>query len=358
MVTQMDGISLKRAASFALLAAAALCGARAQTPPAATPQTPAMFFADASRLGVPFAKDPSVIRFHGRYWMYYSVPASTRDHNATAPGTTGWSIGVAQSNDLVHWTKVGEVSPVQDVERDGIAAPGARVLNGKVELFYQTYGHAKLDAICHATSGDGLHFDRDPSNPVYRPMQMPWSVGRAIDAEVYPYGKQLLLLFATRDPAMKIQEIGLAAAPLGSGYGRGTWRDLSTAKPVLAPLEPWEMLCIEAPTLLTHNGLLYLFYAGGYNNAPQQIGVATSRDGRKWKRLYDHPLLANGAPGTWNSSESGHPGVFTDDDGKTYLFFQGNNDHGRTWYLSVKEIRWHGMEPYLVDFSGRQPLRP
>ena len=48
-----------------------------------------------------------------------------------------------------------------------------------------------------------------------------------------------------------------------------------------------------------------MFYASGYNNNPQQIGVATSADGVNWTRLFHEPLLTNGAPGEWNSSESG-----------------------------------------------------
>ena len=84
-----------------------------------------------------------------------------------------------------------------------------------------------------------------------------------------------------------------------------------------------------------------MFYAGAYNNAPQQIGVAISADAVHWKRLSDKPFLPVGAPGTWNGSESGHPGVFTDDDGQAYLFYQGNRDKGTTWYLSCARIRWN-----------------
>ena len=49
----------------------------------------------------------------------------------------------------------------------------------------------------------------------------------------------------------------------------------------------------------------------------------------------------------WNSSESGHPGLFVDDDGETYMFFQGNNDHGKTWYLSWVKIGWKDGKPYV-----------
>ena len=60
-------------------------------------------------------------------------------------------------------------------------------------------------------------------------------------------------------------------------------------------------------------------------------------------------LLANGAPGEWNSSESGHPGLFEDDDGQLYMFYQGNNDHGRTWFLSWVKIGWDGDKPRVIQ---------
>ena len=310
---------------------------------------PTVYYSDTSRLGRPYAKDPSVILFNGSYWMYYSIPATSAPKPGANGFAAGWGIGIASSQDLLHWTKAGEVEPVQAVEADGIAAPGARVIDGKIHLFYQTYGKGKLDSICHATSTDGIHFDRDPSNPIFRPTKMPWSVGRAIDAEVFVHdGSVAWLFFATRDPEMKVQMIGMASAPL-SHLGRGAWHDISTAAPTLKPELPWEQDCIEAPTVLKHGGLYYLFYAGAYNNKPQQIGVATSKDGKAWKRMSDRPLLSNGKPGTWNASESGHPGVFTDSDGKTYLFFQGDDDNGHTWGISMLEIKWHGQAPYLVD---------
>ena len=68
----------------------------------------------------------------------------------------------------------------------------------------------------------------------------------------------------------------------------------------------------------------------------------------------DEPFLRNGPPGSWNASESGHPGIFRDDDGRTYLFYQGNNDHGRTWHLSKVEVRWKHDRPYVVPEPARR----
>ena len=293
---------------------------------------PEMYFSDDSRLGRPFAKDPSVVRFGKLYYLYYSLPGS--------PESPAWGIGIATSKDLLNWTKVGEVLPEPGtVEESGICAPGARVIDGAVHLFYQTYGNGPADAICHATSTDGLTFVRNPTNPVFRPEGV-WCCGRAIDAEVYPVGNRLLLYYATRDPEFNIQMLGVAMAQLTSGFGRGTWTDLSHKGPMLKPELPWEKNCIEAPTVMRRNETFFLFYAGGYNNEPQQIGLATSPDGVHWQRASDEPFLRSGAPGEWNSSESGHPGVFVDPRGKTYLFFQGNADDGQTWFLSRKLLAW------------------
>lgn len=301
-----------------------------------------MRFSDTSRLGRPFAKDPAVVRLGDEYLLYYSLPPydpSRRPEGAPE----GWTIGIARSTDLSHWEKVGEVLPEQDCERQGLCAPGARVLDGRVHLFYQTYGNGPRDAICHAVSDDGRHFVRNAQNPVFRPTG-DWNCGRAIDADVIVHGGRLLLLCATRDPAMRVQMLVAAEAELDSGFGRDAWRQLG-AGPALAPELPWEEACIEAPALFVRDGRLFMFYAGAYNNAPQQVGVATSEDGVAWTRLSEQPFLPNGRRGEWNASESGHPFTFTDDDGALYLFFQGNNDHGQTWHLSQVGVAWENGRP-------------
>lgn len=314
---------------------------------------PKMYFSDSTKLGRPFAKDPSVIAFRGEYLMYFTLPPA---HEQGSGEGSDWSIGIARSTDLFHWKKVAEVQATQPAEQNGVVAPGARVIDGKVHLFYQSYGHGAKDAICHAWSTDGVHFTHDPTNPVYRPTEMPWSVGRAIDAEVllHPENGKAYLYFATRDPSMTKQMIGMAEADLNSGFGAGSWKDISKDGPVLAPLLPWEQICIEAPSVVKHGSMYYMFYAGAYNNQPQQIGVASSKDAVHWKRISDAPLLANGPAGSWNSSESGHPGVLQVS-GKAYLYFQGNNDHGHTYFLSMIPLKWLNGKPVLDRLAALAP---
>ncbi len=299
------------------------------------PDKPLMYYTDTT-YGRAFAKDPDVARFKDRYWMYYTV---------ARPGK-GIAIGIAQSQDVTNWKKVGDILPDAPYEKNGLGAPAAIVLGRKVHLFYQSYGNGPKDAICHAWSEDGIHFTRNESNPIFRPTGA-WNCGRAIDADVFPHAGKLLLYWATRDPSYETQMVGVSAAPLQSDFSRKMWTQLCDG-PVLKPELPWEKQCIEAPSVVKRDGRLFMFYAGGYNNEPQRIGCAVSADGVSWERLSEYPLLPNGKKGAWNSSESGHPGIFEDNNGLHYLFFQGNNDRGKTWYLSKMAVKWEAGQPYLI----------
>jgi beta-1,2-mannobiose phosphorylase / 1,2-beta-oligomannan phosphorylase len=305
-------------------------------------KAPVMMFGDTTRTGSPFSKDPHVIRFGESYLMYYTV----RPYKDVSNPVKGLGIGIAESRDLVNWKKIGEITPSAGYESNGLCAPCARVIDGRVHLFYQTYGNGKNDAICHAWSDDGIKFTRNATNPIFHP-EAPWTCGRAIDAEVIKFKDQYLLYYATRDPDYKIQMQGVAVAPATTDFGRQDWKNLSTEKPMLKPELPWEKDCIEGASVIEKNGKLYMFYAGAYNNAPQQIGVAISTDGVNWTRFSEEPFLKNGGPGEWNSSESGHPHIFVDKNSRTFLFFQGNNDKGKTWYISNIEVKWNDKGPYL-----------
>lgn len=297
-----------------------------------------MLFTNTTR-GGSFAKDPAVIRLNGRYFLYHSTRPTPE---------LGLGIGIAESEDLENWEVTGEVPLTQPCEEKGIGAPAAIVLGGVVHLFYQTYGNGPKDAICHATSTDGRHFEKDPTNPIFRPTD-DWCCGRAIDADVVVFGDKLMLYFATRDHEFAIQKVGGAFAPLKSDYSRGCWRQITNGS-LLTPELKWEGKCIEAPAVIEEAGRLYMFYGGSYNCTPQQIGCAVSEDGVFFRRCSSEPFLRPGEAGSWNASESGHPYAFRDDDGRAYLFYQGSPDMGKSWYLSKIELR---KEDFVVPEAIR-----
>ena len=297
-------------------------------------------YGDDTRTGTLFAKDPIVVWHGGRYLMYYSIPP----HNSR--DWEGWNIGIAESQDMKQWHRIGEITPQADYEAKGLCAPGALMRNDTIHLFYQTYGGGRTDAICHAWSTDGLTFVRDQTNPIFRPTGS-WNCGRAIDAEVVAFKGKYFLYFATRDPQFERQMLGVATAPIGTDFRRSDWT-LALDAPILQPELPWEGKCCEGATVIEHKKKLYMFYAADYNNCPQQIGLAVSKDGIHWQRCSNEPFLRNGLPGEWNESESGHPCVYKDREGQTHLFFQGNNSHGRHWLLTSMPLKWSKKGPEIV----------
>ena len=300
-----------------------------------------------------FAKDPCVVWFKGKYYMYFSLPPQeiTAKETKGKSRKFGWTTGIAVSDDLTHWRLVSNILSLQDCDRKGLCAPCAKVFEDRVWLFYQTYGNGSKDAICCAWSDDGINFTPRRDNPIFRPSGN-WTNGRAIDAEIVKFQNHYFLYAATRDPAGKIQKLVVATSDVADGLEKAQWKQAAD-RSILEPELDWETNCIEAPTVVEHHKKLYLFYAGGFNNDPQQIGVAVSSDGLNWTRLWNVPFLPNGPREQWNESESGHPGLFVDQNNQTWLFFQGNKTKGKDWYLSRIRINWtDGPEfsvPYCAD---------
>ena len=323
------------------------------TPPDFEPiKNPKMKWADETMTGRPYSKDPTVIRFRGRYLMYFSLPPNEKE-----PKPYQWTCGIAESQDLDHWKLVKQIVPMQECDARGLAAPCAKVFNNRVYLFYQSYGNRNMndDGICLAWSDDGINFTPHTKNPIFKP-RGDWTNTRAIDAEAIIFKGKLFLYGSTRDPERIYQKTVVATAdPEGlkdpeNKLGPDAWT-LAFDGAIMEPELPWETKCIEAATICQRGDSLIKFYAGGYNNDPQQIGVARSEDGIHWTRLWNVPFIPNGPPGQWNSAESGHPGVFVDGD-KTYLFFQGNPglvDGKRLWFLSYVEIGWKDDVPYVLE---------
>ena len=277
-----------------------------------------------------FAKDPAVAEFAGKWFLYHSI--FDEDNKL--------GIAIATSDDGENFSYQCKIPLELECEQNGIGAPGAIVYNGRLHLFYQTYGNGRLDAICHAVSDDGISFKRVSSEPVFALREpyatMPdWSCGRAIDADVCIHGGKLILYFATRDIAFKRQIVGAATADLTPELdGRfELYPDI-----VLEPILDWERDCIEAPATVEIDGKVYMFYGGSYNCAPQQIGCAVSDDGLHFERLcVEKPYLECGKPGDWNSSESGHPYIYKANDGRLWLYYQGSPDNGKHWYITRTE---------------------
>ena len=304
-----------------------------------------MLYGDPVHLenGKPFAKDPTVIRHGGRYLMYYSACGGS------------WHGAIAESTNLVDWVRVDDIEVEGAPFKGGWVAPCVKQFGGKIHLFAQSPvlgagDEAKRhNRLWHATSDDGIRFRIAPGNPVIA-ARNDWSIERAIDAEAYRVGDRMMMAFATRErPGGAVQQLGLSWAPYGSDYAADKWTELSVKGPILKPELPWEGHCIEAASVIRRKGIWYMFYAGAYNHERQQIGLAWSADGVNFTRWRDTPVLPHGTEGSWNAWESGHPGVFEDDDGQIYLFYQGKATLEGGYRLSCLRVEFMDDETFSAD---------
>ena len=94
-----------------------------------------------------------------RFWLYY--------HNDSATGVRG--IGLAYSDDLVTWTKESDnpvLAPGSGWESRGVTHASILANYDRYHMIYEATDEDRHHAFGHATSPDGVNWNRDPANPV------------------------------------------------------------------------------------------------------------------------------------------------------------------------------------------------
>ncbi len=196
---------------------------------------------DFDRLSV---DDPIVFRADGRFYMLY-----------IGFDGTGYQTGLASSEDLVRWSRVGLVGP-----RDPASS-------------YTRYNLA-ISSILRDKRLDGP--------------------GQALKVD----GEYLAAWNAYPAPGY---EAGAAVIGLARSRDLRHWR---LTEPILHPEDgsPWERGGLYRPDLLLDRGMYFLYYNAKTTTLPasegggwrEQTGVATSRDLRRWTRYSGNPVLRNG----------------------------------------------------------------
>jgi beta-fructofuranosidase len=105
--------------------------------------------------------------FHGgQYHLFILTPPSGSLHFPERLVTTWRHI---TSTDLVHWVERGdaiEPGAVKDFDGGGIWTGSAIFLDGIFHIYYTGHGTDHTQVICHATSTDGLTWQKADGNPV------------------------------------------------------------------------------------------------------------------------------------------------------------------------------------------------
>jgi sucrose-6-phosphate hydrolase SacC (GH32 family) len=259
---------------------------------------------------------PAIVKHNGTYYLYYSGgPSGER----TGEELVNYQLGVATSTDGVHFTKHGK--PLLPLgTRDNFHATPAllRSPNGDLALAKDGIWHLffngnRPDDVEHATSRDGLKWEKDGRNPIYRQAYAPNMLRLDNEYRMYYVHK----------PKGASWELHLATGP-----------DIYSLKPhpfnpVLVISQPWETKHLCYPYVLRSGNQWVMFYVAYWNDGSgvqkTAIGAATSPDGIKWTKYVDNPVLTPIANSAYESVYNSSQSVIRD--GDTYrLFYAGRID--------------------------------
>jgi hypothetical protein len=245
--------------------------------------------------------DPDVIVVGQTYYAY-------------ATNSVAGNIQIIASNDLTHWTAVGNALPALPAwaTPDFTWAPSVDQLNGQFVLYYA------VDVAKNATECISVATSASPRGPFVdsstAPLECQTTRGGSIDPSTFTD------LNGTTYLAWKSNDAGsskLWAEPLdpsGTGFAPG-----ATPSVLLAADQGWEQGTIEAPNMVPAGGRYFLLFSGNdWNSADYAIGFATcSGPLGPCSDAQSGPILASGA----GVAGPGGEAVFTDPSGASWIAF-------------------------------------
>ena len=253
---------------------------------------------------------PAIVKDGSKYFLFYSGgpagPRSGEDH-------VRYQIGLARSDDGVKFTKLGR--PLLKLgERDNFHATPALLRDGEGTLvktegmWHMVFCGNRADDVEHATSRDGIDWEKDSRSPIYR---------RAYAPNLVQVGDEIRMYFIHKPPRKDWQavpwEVHLA-----------TGRDLHSLKPhaanpVLVVSQPWEKGALFYPYVIKEGATWVMFYASYYQDASFKdqrtaIGMATSADGVAWTKSPENPVLTPTPASPYDSRYVSSQSVLRDGD--------------------------------------------
>lgn len=291
-------------------------------------------------------QQPSVVRvaddqpgpFSGKYLMYY------RGRNASL---TMSGVGVALSDDGIDWRRA-EINPVLPYQELGprrfidYSEPDVHVTDAGDFRMWLTGTTQNESHIVHASSADGLQWERPDGDPVIRASgQQDWDELWVFAPSVVPKpgGWQCWYGGFTTDGDFGI---GFADSPDGL-----TWTK-HDPNPVLPPgqrAQDWDAITVDKPTVIKDGTVYRMWYTGDQvftdsTADPWKIGYATSTDGIRWEKSPENPVLTpSGLDGRFDRVRVANPSAVQvphpDDPDRSVvrLYFDGFD--GQRWSIGL-----------------------
>jgi predicted GH43/DUF377 family glycosyl hydrolase len=265
---------------------------------------------------------PAVARRQGTYYLLYAGgPAGP----LTGEQYVRYQLGLAVSEDGIHWKKAGK--PLLELgERDDFHVTPALLRNERGDLLTRegiwtmVYCGNRADDVELATSPDGRNWNKDPRSPIYRRAYAPNLVRVDDETRMYYIHK----------PTDRPWEVHVA-----------TGADVTSLKPyrgnpLLTVSQKWEAGNLVYPYVLREGSTWVMFYAAYWRNPAgpgmwTAIGMATSPDGLKWKKHPNNPILKPTPGSPYDSRYTSSQAVIRDGDHYS-MYYAGRIDGIHKYY--------------------------
>ncbi|MBI5287134.1 MAG: hypothetical protein HY878_06050 [Deltaproteobacteria bacterium] len=264
-----------------------------------------------------------VIKEEGVYKMWY----------AGHDGST-YRIGYATSRDGINWERYKE-NPLVDVGPKGswdggrVAYPMVIKERNLYRMWYHGFSRVSPPSIGHATSTDGIHWEKTPG-PLLTPGETGSWDGHSIG---YPMvikdGGIYRMWYAGLDNEFGNWRIGYAESKDGL-----SWVKFLNPVVDLGERGDWDDFAVSYPMVLKQNSMFLMWY-GGIDGGSLRIGLATSRDGIVWEGFEDNPVLDIGDEGGWDEASVFAPRVLVE--GDTYRIWYAGFDRTRVYRIGYAE---------------------
>jgi predicted GH43/DUF377 family glycosyl hydrolase len=258
--------------------------------------------------------NPSVIKFNGKLFNYYS------GYNGKV-----WRTGVATSKDGVIWDKYQGNPVLQPSAKDWdvsyISANGAAIVwKGKVLYFYQGRDKGGVTNIGLATSADGFQFTKMRTPVLSAGSAGRWDSAAVGDPYVVEKGGYLYLYYLGQD-ALAMQRLGVARSSDGVNW------QTSSANPILdvGAFGTFDENGLGEPSVAFQPPYFYMLYTGRSNTERRNLGYAVSTDGIHWKKMSINGLLQPKQMSAWSSQVVCDSTLLSNGNGKWSVWFGGGN---------------------------------
>jgi hypothetical protein len=274
---------------------------------------------------------PAAAFENGRFWLWYSGSRGT-------PGNRVFRLGLAMSDDGRQFEKhaANPVLEFADAAHSVLTPallrnPDGSVLreNGKLRMWFAAarLGKSGLHTLHQSRSADGIHWD-EPSPPLLENAYCPTVLKTESGYEMW-----------YSDVSRRPWVIRHATSSDGNA-----WQ--VTERPALVLSQSWEAEVLVYPTALKTGGV-YLMWYGSYDNAIRRettaIGFAVSRDGKRWHKQPQNPVLRPDPARAWESNYVGSGSVLRLADGSyRYYYASRKAPPFNNLYFAINTARWSG----------------